>query len=41
MTQVFSHIAIIGCGLIGSSILHAINRYYQHSNSKKPTLAYH
>ncbi len=38
MTQDFSHIAIIGCGLIGSSILHAINRYYQHSDSQKPCL---
>ena len=38
MNQEFSHIAIIGCGLIGSSILHAINRYYQHSDGKKPSL---
>ncbi len=38
MNQEFSHIAIIGCGLIGSSILHAINRYYQQNQQAKPRL---
>ncbi|MCH9851885.1 MAG: prephenate dehydrogenase/arogenate dehydrogenase family protein [Alphaproteobacteria bacterium] len=38
MNQAFSHIAIIGCGLIGSSILHAINRYYQQNQQAKPRL---
>ncbi len=42
MSADFKNIAIIGCGLIGSSICHAIKRYYlQPNNQQLPTARLH